>query len=148
MEIVALKVRLSILLIASHLIAISLLVILFVMDKIWFTELTTGIALITPIFVTYSSVTIKYVMSLRGADLGSSEKVPLSVAFVSFFLPGSFSFLLIMAVLFFGLKIGFKEFDQFKIFLASIESIFGVYLANIVPALFSKDEKSWGTESE
>lgn len=130
--------HLSYLLIVGHFGVLLLVVVLWSLHGFTFPEMTTSIALIAPMFATYTTAIIQYIVKNRNAPKPSSKPVSTGFVFISFLLPAVFLAVLLLMVTFKAFNIAFDGFDQFKIALAICESAFGVYIGKVVSALFKK----------
>ena len=103
-------------------------------------EMTTTVAIIAPFLATYTTAIIKYIAELKNKVLARGRPVTSIFVFMSFCIPGAFVMLLVAAVLLKAFNIGLRSFEDFKIMLATVETIFGVYVGQLIFSLFERPE--------
>src|SRR5262249_46977455 len=123
----------------SHLLTFFWLLILYFLGGFAFDELTTAIALLTPLFAGFSTMIVKDAIAeaAPGAPVAERRELPWSFCFLRFAFCGSFAIYLLLIVTLKGFNIGFSTFDQFKILLGLSETAFGIYVGYLLPTLFS-----------
>lgn len=127
----------GLLLIISHFVVIMVIIVLTLfLERFTFDEMTTAIALILPMFAVYTTVIIKHIIGNRENVNAAPKTVTRNFAFISFFLPILFILAILLIVLSRSEKKGFENFEQFKITLGIIESVFAIYVGQIINSLF------------
>jgi hypothetical protein len=125
-------------LVVSHLLIILLVMILWGIHGFTFSEMTTTVAIIVPMFATYTTTIIRSIIATRTRAIASSVEVSKDYAFFSLLIPSIFVLCLFAATILKAFNIAFDSFDQFKIVIGLLEGIFGVYTGLFVTALFPK----------
>ncbi|MGF7179398.1 hypothetical protein [Tunturiibacter psychrotolerans] len=125
-------------LVLSHLSIILLVMILWVFHGFTFSEMTTTVALIVPMFATYTATIVRSTIATRTRAIATSSEVSKDYALFSLLIPSVFVVCLFTATILKAVNIGFDTFDQFKIVIGLLEGIFGVYTGLFVTALFPK----------
>ena len=131
-----LKSILGLLIIISHFIAILLTIFLWILGGFLFDEMTTTVALIIPLFSIYTTAIIKDVIANRVSRPTKQKTVSPEYVFITFFIPGIFVFLLISIIILKSFNIGFEDFEQFKIMLGLLQTIFGAYMGLVLSSQF------------
>ena len=123
----------------SHFTVVVLVTVIWIFRGFTFSEMTTTVSLLVPMFATSTTAAIKYVIANRKkrADTTDTE-VSREFTRVSIALPVVFAAGLVALICLKAFNVAFESFDQFKILLALCESCFGIYLALIVAALYKK----------
>jgi hypothetical protein len=134
------KNTLGILLIVSHFLIVTLVIILYTIDAFLFEEMTTTVALIVPMFAIYTTAIVKNIIEHRNDNQTDSKNVSSSFAFLSFFLPVLFTVLVMTVVLLRAFNKAFDNFEQFKIMLGIVETVFAIYVGQIIGSLFGKEQ--------
>ena len=129
---------LSYFLVIAHFSILVLVIVAWAFHGFTFSQMTTTVALIIPMFATYTTSIIQYVTAHRSIIPQVSPSVTATFAFISFLLPSIFVILLLLMITLKVLNIGFNDFDQFKIALALCEAAFGIYVGKVVTSLFKK----------
>jgi hypothetical protein len=122
--------------IAAHFLLMILIVSLYMVHGLAFTEMTTTIGLIGPLFAGYTSVIFAFVIKHKNRmDLGN-ERVNLAYAVTSSFVPIIFVVALFIAVICKAWNIGFSDFENFKVTIGVIQGAFGVYVGQFIYSMF------------
>lgn len=126
-------------LIVSHFLVIVLTIIYFFLGGFKFSELTTTISLIIPIYATYTSYIIKDIVKHSGESKHKKKTYNYNKVyiFITLFVISLFNLFLISIISLKAFNIGFQDYDQFKILLALTETIFGVYVGQLIAKLFN-----------
>ena len=101
-----------------------------------FSEMTTTVGLIAPLFAGYTSVILAFIVKNKDKIEESNHKITASYAVMSFFLPLLFVCCLTSIVVMKSHSVGFANFDDFKVLLALIEGAFGVYVGQFIYSMF------------
>jgi hypothetical protein len=137
---IELKNRLGIFIVVSHFGMLVLVVVIWLLGGFLTDEMTTTVAIVAPFLASYTTAIIKYIVETKNKISTRGKPVTSIFVFMSFCLPGAFSLLLIAAVLLKGFNIGLRSFEDFKIMLGTTETIFGVYVGQMVFSLFERPE--------
>jgi hypothetical protein len=136
------KNRLAILLILSHVIAIVQVIVLYFSIGFKISELTTTLSMLTPIFTVYTTLIIKNIIENKVKVTDTSQvEFTETYVFISFFIATGFTIYLFTINLLKAFNIGFSEFDNYKTLLGISETLFGLYLGQIIPDVY-KSEKN------
>ena len=131
-----LKNIVSYILLPSHFLVILTAIIFYLMKGFKTSELTTMLAIIVPLFASYTTLISAY---LTGPNQSSVEEdTPLNPArvFFSIALPIFFTLFLIAIISLKAFNIGFETFEDFKTLLGISEGIFGVYVGIFIRSLY------------
>ena len=136
-----LKSTLGIILVIAHFLVILLVIVFYFLEAFLFEEMTTTLALIIPMFAVYTTAIIKSIIDNKNTE--HDPTVPLrnvtnSFVFVSLFLPVLFTLFVLALVVLKAFNVGFDKFEQFKILIGLAETIFGIYVGQIIGSLFDK----------
>lgn len=126
-------------LIVSHLGLISLPIILFFVKGFLFEELTTTLALVIPVFASYTTVIVQYNIKHRHSR-ETRRQLSLEFVVIGFAMPTIFVLLLASAMLGKAFNVAFRDFEQFKAIAVTIESLFAVYVGLFISNLFELKE--------
>ena len=140
MDFVRLKRAITILMIVSHLLTFFWLLFLYFLGGFAFDDLTTSIALLTPLFAGFTTIIVKDAIAEAAPDAAATEsrQLPWNFGFLVLAFCGSFAAYLLLIVTLKGFNVGFSTFDQFKLFLGVGETVFGVYVGYLMPTLFTQ----------
>jgi hypothetical protein len=133
-----LKTTLGLYIVVAHFAIILLIVAFWFSDYFLFEEMTTALALIIPMFATYTTVIIRNIIDEMHPTQRESKEVTVAFTFISFFIPSLFTFFIAALIILKALNIGFDSFEQFKILLGLAETIFALYVGQIISKLFNK----------
>ncbi|MCA9744425.1 MAG: hypothetical protein H6695_13490 [Deferribacteres bacterium] len=133
-----LRNSLGIILILGHFGILSLLVLGFIKERFLFTEFTTSIALIFPMFAGYTTAIVRFI--LQNPENKKTKEINLTgmYAFISFFFPMLLIFSCGGLILLKGNVKALTNFENFKIALAILETIFASYVGLVVTPLFKE----------
>jgi hypothetical protein len=102
-----------------------------------FGEMVTAIGIIGPLFAAYTTVIINVILRTRHerveADRGNGFSRGMSIA-----LPILFAAIVGRIIWCWTFKIGFTDFEQFKVALGSIEGVFGLYVGQFIYGIFKQ----------
>lgn len=134
-----LKNRLGLFVIASHF-GVLLLVLLFWLSGNFLTEeMTTTVAIIAPFLATYATAIIRYIIESRHDLAPEGPSLTGTFVLITFAIPGAFVFVIAGAVILKAFNIGgLNTFENFKIMLGTAETIFGVYVGQLIFSVFER----------
>jgi hypothetical protein len=134
----AFKNRLGITLVMTHFAIILYTLGCYFAHGFHFDELTTSISLMAPLFASYTTVIIRDM--LQETIVVNDRPANSALVFITFFLVSAFGIYLFVLVSVKAFNLGFGEFDQFKILLAISETVFGVYIGQIISSTYKGGE--------
>jgi hypothetical protein len=133
-----LKYIVGLFLIACHFVLLCFVIALYFGGGFNIEEFTTVVAIITPVFAGYTTSIITFIVKDAKVLEDKTDRVSLVYTSMALTMP-----LLLVVIL--GLSVGLKaynkvfaNFEDFKRFLLSIESLFAVYSSMFVYSLFEK----------
>jgi len=126
---------LGVYLILSHCAVIILVFVLFVpMND--FSQLTTTLGLIIPMFSVYTSTIVRFIIkNMENSNL-SNQNVSKMFVFISFLIPTIFVIYLTSIIFLKAYNYAFSNFDHFQVIIGSSETLFGVYIGQIIVNLY------------
>jgi len=133
---VQLKNRLGVFLVGSHFFALLLVILFWLLGAFLTDEMTTSIAIIAPFFAAYTTAIIRYVIKNKNKIKAQGRELTPIFVFFSFLTPGIFVAVVILSIFLKGFNIGISSFENFKLMLATSETIFGVYVGQLIFSLF------------
>jgi hypothetical protein len=125
-------------LIALHLIILLSLVIVRLLGGFDGKQFTTLLGLVMPMFSGYTSAIIAF--SVKDRHI-TQDETPMVTAFYSsllFVFPGVLSGIVLVAIWLQAFGRAFDNFEDFKLFVMTFESVFAVYVGIVVYSLFEK----------
>jgi hypothetical protein len=131
-----LRNRLGMAIVSVHFLLIGVVIVLFFAGGFLFPEMTTTVALLVPIFASYTTAVVRETLKTKVAAPDTSETLSPQFVRLSWFTLVVFSLFLVAIILCKALHIGFANFEEFKILLAIGETAFGVYLGMFVKSLY------------
>jgi small-conductance mechanosensitive channel len=138
-----LKSTLGILLVIAHFLVILLVVVFYFLEAFLFEEMTTTLALIIPMFAVYTTAIVKSIIENRNIEHNPTvpvRNVTNSFVFISLVIPVLFTLFVLALVVLKAFNVGFDKFEQFKILIGLTETIFGIYVGQIIGSLFDKSK--------
>lgn len=136
MKEVQLRNRVGIFLIISHFCVILTVIGLYLAGGFLFDEMTTTIALMMPFFASFTTVIVKFVIKNKYQTRGKSKNISGMFAFIGFLLPCLFIAVILAAIVLKALNVGFSSFEEFKTVVTIFETVFAVYVGQVVFSLF------------
>jgi len=136
-----LKISIGLFLILSHFTVLILVMIVSAIGGMDFAETTTSVALITPMFATYTIAIIRFIIDHKGAEETKSPLVNKAYVFISFFIPALFISAITAIVLLRGYRIWIRDPEMYKYLLGAAETIFGVYVGMILRDMFEMKKR-------
>jgi hypothetical protein len=133
-----LKYRAGIFLIFVHVVILSLAIAMFFVHGFDLNEFTTLFGIILPMFAGYTTSVIAFLIKDRYAQSDQTQPVTNTYAMLFFLFPGLFSIVIAASIWCQAHTIVFRNFDDFKNFIITIESAFAVYIGLVVYSLFHK----------
>ena len=131
------KISLGIFLVVTHFGILLSIFAFWIKGGFLFDEMITALGLIAPLFAGYSTVIFAYITDhQRGTP--PPEPVTVSYRVTSFFVALMFAVVVGGAVVLWAYKIGFTDFEQFKIVVGLLEGLFGVYVGQFIYSMFPK----------
>ena len=135
-----LRNRLAIFLVVAHFGIIMIVIILWILGGFLTEEMTTAVAIIAPFFAAYTTAILRHVIRTRNETAAPGRPVTGIFAFLAFLTPSLFVAVVAGAVLLKAMNIGITSFENFKIMLATAETVFGVYVGQLIFSLFEQVE--------
>jgi hypothetical protein len=138
-----LKVRLGFTIIGLNIGILIIQALFFYTGGFNFDQVTTVIAVTTPMFSCHAVAALRYLASERFVKNDESKKLTPSFILLSFLTPVAFAFA-IAATMYMQAKGGstFSNFEEFKRALLLLEALFSAYVGNTIYAMFSPVEES------
>ena len=134
------RVRTGVTLVLAHFGVLAATILCYFRRGFLFDEFTTTVAIMVPLFATYTTLVIKdFARDLAGVRRERKLEVPVSLVFITFLLIGLLTTYLLAIVLLKAANLAFEDFEQFKGALALGEIMFGVYIGYIVHALYGPE---------
>ena len=133
MKEIKIKIYVSVFFILSHFGVVLYLVYLrYYLDYIGHKDFEAAASIIFPVFVTITTIIIKYIIENKYRSLEKSRIVNKMYVFISFLIPLLFVAILIAVIY----KQQSSPIAEFVPVLGLIESLFGVYIGYIIKSLF------------
>ena len=130
------KIGVGLFMIASHFLAIVVLVLLTFIGGFSIDEMTTTIGFIGPLFAGYSSVIIAYIIKHK-SDTSYGEGIVNPVyALVSFAVPALFVLIIFSLIFLKAFNFGVTDFSIFKTIIGLVEGAFGLYVGQFIYSMF------------
>jgi hypothetical protein len=132
-----LRTVVSIFLIFSHIVILLLVLVLFLEAKLTEGEFTTSMGILVPALSALATLAVTYAISMKGRKQYAARSERLSGIYILTALLFPSVYLLLMA----GLLLmkgfdRFASFEQFKLSLAAVETIFAGYTGKVMASLF------------
>jgi hypothetical protein len=136
MKYAQLQQSVGLLVIVGHVIIILMIFFYFSRGGLLFEEMTTSLALISPMLAVYTTAIIKQFQQSKYQE--DAEGLMLSGPFIAitFVFPTIYLILIGAFVVFRANRTVFTSFNQFSATLGILESVFGVYAGQTLSALF------------
>jgi hypothetical protein len=134
----ALRTWIGLFLVLSHFGIIMLVIGFYFRKGFLFDEMTTSVALILPMFVSYTTVIINYVINQRLASQTTLTLLSGSYVFLSWFFPVLFVSYLVVIIFMKAFNKGIANFEQFKVLLGLGETLFALYIAKFIASLYGQ----------
>lgn len=136
-----LRTWISILFMVSHVFILLLVVVLYLQRHFDDKEFTTVMSILVPALSALTSVAVTFAISVRQKQIYSARSASLSgiYIFTALLFPTAFV-LMILALLLMRSMDAFSTFEQFKISLAAVETIFAGYTGKVMASLFASSE--------
>ena len=131
-----LKTRVGLFVVIAHFSILILVLVLYVLGGFLFNEMTTTSALIVPMFSVYTTAIIKYIIAGKNRMPCKGDPVTGEYAFIAWFVPGLFVGVLIAAILLKAFNVGFSSFEEFKIMMGVLETVFGAYVGLVLASMY------------
>lgn len=139
MDFLSIKRRATLLLIGSHVLCVSWIIILYFLGGFAFEDLTTAIALLVPLFAGFTTMIVRDAVAQASPEARPEQnrQMPWAFRFLTLTFTAGFSVYLFVIVTLKGFNLGFRTFEEFKILLGVSETVFGVYVGILLPTLFT-----------
>jgi hypothetical protein len=133
----SLKTIISIFFVLSHVTILLMVVVLFLKNLLTETEFTSTMGIMVPALSALATLAVTYAISVKEKKLYSRRSEGLSgiYVFTALLFPAAFILILFGLVLMKGLDL-YSSFEQFKVALASTETIFAGYTGRVMASLF------------
>jgi uncharacterized membrane protein len=137
-----LRDTLSVFLILAHIGVPGLLLVVFVADGLTRKELTDSLTIVVPMLSLFVGLAVTHVLAVKKRSASRRTGPELSPLFVFFalLLPLLFVLLIAAVILLKSYNVGIRSFEDFKIALATLETIFGAYTGRVLASLFEKEK--------
>jgi hypothetical protein len=132
------RTALGLFLVVSHFAVLLLIITLHFFGGCKFDEMTTAIAIITPMLASFTTVIVNQVITERSLVADASENVSTPFVFLSFFFPVLFVGYLVAVILLRAFNLAIENFEHFKGLLALGETAFAVYIGQFIRSLFKQ----------
>jgi hypothetical protein len=132
------KVRMSIayLMLVAHFSVIVLVIVMFFYGGYSFSEMTTTVGILGPLFAGYTSAIVAYIIKHKSESEDTSRNVNPVFAGLAFATPVIFTGLLVFCTILKAHNIGFSNYDQFRTTISILEGAFAVYVGQFIHSLF------------
>ncbi|WP_147289960.1 hypothetical protein [Crenobacter cavernae] len=137
-----LKYALGVTIIISHVTLLLLCIALYFLAAFTMQELTTLLAIVVPVFSVYTTSVVSFVISDKHIASDKTNKVTNTYAVLSFAFPLFTALLIGVSVIMKAYNNGFDNFEDFKRFLITIETLFGAYMGALIYSLFGKPKSN------
>ena len=123
----------------SHVLILLVVLVLFLSHRLTEGEFTTTMGIMVPALSALATLAITYAISVKAKKqyAARSERLSGIYIFTALLFPTAFVLMLFGLVLMKGLD-GFSSFEQFKLSLAAVETIFAGYTGKVMASLFGK----------
>lgn len=139
---IALRNRLGIFLIIAHFGILLMIIVFWLLGGFLVEEMTTSVAIIAPFFAAYTTAILRYIIKEKHRIAARGRAVTPVFTFMAFMIPSLFIVVVSGAVVMKGFNVGLRSFEDFKILLATAETIFGVYVGQLIFSLFDQQEEA------
>lgn len=139
---IELRNRLGIFLIVSHFGILLLIIAFWLRGGFLVDEMTTSVAIIAPFFAAYTTAILRSIIDSKHRTAARGRAVTPVFAFMAFLIPSLFIALVAGAVVLKAFNVGLTSFEDFKILLGAAETIFGVYVGQLIFSLFEQQKKT------
>ena len=133
-----LKYRAGMFLIASHVFILLLIIVLFFLHGFDAAQFSTLFGIIMPMFSGYTAAIIGFMIKDRYTLDDATQKVTGVFSFLFFAFPALFALLIAASIWAQAMSFVFRNFEEFKTFIMTIESAFAIYIGLFVYSLFQK----------
>jgi hypothetical protein len=134
------KTQVGSFLVAGHFVILLSIILAWIDHGFLFEEMVTALGLIGPLFAGYTTVIFSHIIE-HAQDVTNPAQESLSLVYrvASFVVPAIFILVVGGSVYMWANKIGFTDFEQFKILVGLLEGAFGVYVGQFIYAMFKKE---------
>jgi len=136
-----LRTWISMFFMVSHVLILPSVVVLHLQKHLDDNEFTTTMGILVPALSALTTLAITFAISVKQKKVYSARSVRLSAIYVftALLFPAAFVLMLFGVVLMRGMD-EFSTFEQFKISLCAVETIFAGYTAKVMASLFASSE--------
>lgn len=134
-----LKTWISIFFMVSHVFILLVVVVLYLQKRFSDPEFTTTMGILVPALSALTTLAVTYAISVKEKKVysGRSERLSGIYVFTALLFPVAFVLMLFALVV---MKSAFSSFEQFKISLGGVETIFAGYTGKVMASLFASKE--------
>jgi hypothetical protein len=125
----------------SHVFILLFVLLLYVRKQFTGEEFTTTMGIMVPALSALTTLAVTFAISMKEKKLYSAESRQLSGIYVFTALLFPIAFLLMLFVLVL-MKSQFSSFEQFKISLGAVETVFAGYTGKVMASLFGSAESA------
>jgi len=122
----------------SHFATMVTIVVLHFAGGFAFNEMSTLLGLVGPLFAGYTSVIITFIINQRHQVSHQSRRVNKPYVIIAFTTPTIFVVSLFAVIFIRAYNVGLADFENFKILVAAIEAVFGIYVGQFIYGMFEK----------
>jgi hypothetical protein len=135
------RIKVGLFFVVTHFIILAWVLICKFMGGYTFEEMTTLIALLIPMFASYSTVIIKDIV--KNAEVDQTNKVVYTAQFkfLTLFLCILFFGFLFTVIFLKAFNYGFEDFEQLKLTVGILESMFGAYVGQFIFSMYKAPNK-------
>lgn len=130
------------LMLVSHFGIIALVIVMFFYGGYSFSEMTTTVGILGPLFAGYTSAIVAYVIKHKTDMEDTARLVNPLFAVLAFATPIAFTVVLVLCVVLKARNVGFSNYEQFKTTISILEGAFAVYVGQFVHSLFEARHNS------
>ena len=133
-----LKYRAGMFLIGSHVAILMLIIVLFFLHGFDAAQFSTLFGIIMPMFSGYTAAIIGFMIKDRYTLDDATQRVTGAFSFLFFAVPALFAVVIAGSIFAQAMSAVFRNFEEFKTFIMTIESAFAVYIGLFVYSIFQK----------
>jgi hypothetical protein len=132
-----LRTVVSIFLMVSHIVILLMVLVLFLKSGLTESEFTTSMGIMVPALSGLATLAVTYAISMKGRKqyVARSERLSGIYVFTALLFPSVFILIMAGLVVMKGFD-RFSSFEQFKLSLGAVETIFAGYTGKVMASLF------------
>jgi len=132
-----LRTIVSIFLMVSHIVVLLMVLVLFLKAGLTEAEFTTSMGIMVPALSGLATLAVTFAISMKGKKqyAARSERLSGIYVFTALLFPSAFVLLMAGLVLMKGFD-RFSSFEQFKLSLGAVETVFAGYTGKVMASLF------------